>query len=267
MDERKVVVAFFDLDHTLLDGSSGNIYALLMVRNGQMRARSLFWVIWYSILYRLNRLPKREVYMKVLEVMGQYPVLEMIEMMDYGFEKMIMPRLFKGGVEIVKRHKEMGHITVVATAAGEYVAERVRVQLGADGVIATPIPISGDRITGKLDGPTAFMDEKLEMARAYCESVGANLSDCYFYSDSASDLPLLAAVGHPVMVNPHFGLRIAARGKGWPVLKFKEHASFDRVRRPERFLSPEMDYYSSLYEKARAKEKSEEAIWQQDSSI
>lgn len=245
---KKKVIAFFDLDHTLLDGANGNLYARLMVRKGQMPPRGMLWVLWYTILYKLNRLPRREVYRKVLDIMGRYTVLEMIEMMDEGFEQLILPRLYGEGAELVECHKEKGHVTVVATAAGEYVAERVRAQLQADGFIATPIPVEGDHITSEIEGPTAFMEGKLEMAREFAREAGADLEDCYFYSDSASDLPLLQAVGHPVLVNPQLKLRMASRGKGWPILRFREYAVFDEIRRPERLLTPEMDYFCRLYE-------------------
>lgn len=246
------VVAFFDLDHTLLDGANGTIYAKQMVREGKMETRGLLDVLWYSILYKLNRLPRWEVYRKVLDIMGRYTVVEMIGVMDRGFEELIVPRLYRGGVDLVREHREKGHVTVVATAAGEYIAERVRAQLGADDIIATPTPIRGDHMTSDFEGPMAFMEGKLEMAKEYCEGCEASLADCFFYSDSASDLPLLEAVGHPVMVNPQLSLRLATRGRGWPVLRFKEYARFDRVRRPERMLTPEMDRFNRLYEEGLA---------------
>ena len=252
MDSGQNVIAFFDLDHTLLDGSNGSLYARVMVKQGYMKASGLFWVIWYTILYKLNRLPRSEVYRKILDGMGRYPVLTMIELMDRGFEEAIMPRLYQGGVDLIREHKEKGHRTVVATAAGEYIAERVRAQLEADDVIATPIPVKGDHITGELEGPTAFMEGKLEMAEEYAAAHGVDLSDCYFYSDSASDLPLLEAVGHPVMVNPQLKLRLATRGRGWPLLRFKEYAEFDGVRRPERLMTPEMDSFVKTYEASLA---------------
>lgn len=244
----KEVIAFFDLDHTLLDGANGNIYARRMVKDGLMESSGLFWMLWYTMLYKLNRLPRREVYRKVLGIMGRYTVLEMIEMMDRGFEESVMPRLFRDGARLVSMHREKGHRTVIATAAGEYVAERVRAQLGAHDVIATPIPIEDGRISTEIEGPTAFMEGKLEMALSYCGSHGASLSDCYFYSDSASDLPLLEAVGHPVMVNPQLKLSMAARGRPWPVLRFREHAGFESARRPARMMTPDMDRLNRAYE-------------------
>ncbi len=247
MEERKVI-AFFDLDHTLLDGANGNIYALQMARERMMSPAMLVYVVWYSVLYKLNRLPREAVYDKVLDIMGQYTVLEMIEMMDRGFERYIVPRLYREGVEQVEWHRRKGHITVIATAAGEYIAERVRAQLGADDFIATPTPIKGEHMTSEIKVPTSFMEGKLEMAEEYCRRHGAELSDCYFYSDAASDMPLLEAVGNPVMVNPQLRLRLAAARRGWPVLKFKEHARFDEVARPQKPLSPRMERFVRLYE-------------------
>jgi HAD superfamily hydrolase (TIGR01490 family) len=247
-DKTGTVIAFFDLDHTLLDGANGTIYVMQMVREGLMERKVLLLVTWYSILYKLNRLPREAVYKKVLDEMGRYSVLRMIEMMDTGFERFIVPRLYQGGVDIVDDHRGKGHLTVIATAAGEYIAERVRAQLGADDFIATPTPIKGDYMTSEVMGPMAFMEGKLDMARQYCAERGAELSDCWFYSDSASDLPLLEAVGHPVMVNPQLKLRTATRGRRWPVLRFKEYAVFESIVRPVRVLTPEMNDFLSRYE-------------------
>lgn len=246
------VIAFFDLDHTLLDGANGTIYAIQMVREKLMARRVLALVAWYSVLYKLNRLPREAVYRKVLDEMGRYTVPEMIGMMDRGFEKYIIPRMYSGGVEIVRKHHGRGDRTVIATAAGEYIAERVRAQLHADDFIATPTPVKGDRMSSEVMGPMAFKEGKLEMAREYCQARGVDLADCWFYSDSASDLPLLDAVGHPVMVNPQWKLRSATRDRGWPTLEFSGYARFETIERPEKVLTPEMNHFMKAYEAALA---------------
>jgi HAD superfamily hydrolase (TIGR01490 family) len=246
------VIAFFDLDHTLLDGANGNIYALQMIKEKLMANRVLVLMVWYSVLYKLNRLPREAVYKKVLDEMGRYTVLEMISMMDRGFEENIMPKLYAGGVDIGREHRDKGHRTVIATAAGEYIAERVRAQLGADDCIATPTPIKGQHMSSEVMGPMAFMEGKLQMAVEYCAAQGVDLADCWFYSDSASDLPLLQAVGHPVVVNPQLKLRLAVKDRDWPLLEFKEYAKFDRVERPRSVATPEMNHFLEIYEAALA---------------
>lgn len=244
-------VAFFDLDHTVLHGASGTLYGWRMYREGLMSTRGLIMVIWYSILYKLNRLPRDVVYRNVFEIMGRFHILDMIGFMDRNFEIIIAPRLYKEAYEKVLWHKEQGHTTVIATAAGEYVAERVRAQLEVDYVIATPIPVADERVQAYDDGPTAFQEHKLEIAEKFCTDRDIDLKDCYFYSDSESDLPLLEAVGHPIAVNPHRSLKRIAKERNWPIIYFKEYAKFDEILRPERLTTPEMDKYSKIYEELR----------------
>lgn len=241
-------IAFFDLDHTLLDGSNGSIYAKLMVDRDMAENKTLLWITWYTILYKLNMLAPEEVYRKTLILMGRFPILDFIDFLNEGYEQHIMPRLFAGGVEVIKDHRDRGHMTVICTAAGEYIAERVRAQLGADDIIATATFVEDGRVSERMASPAAYGEGKLELARRFVSSRGVDLKDCYFYSDSASDLPLLEAVGHPVLVNPQLRLRMMVRGRGWPVIRFREHASFPEPARPRSLPTPDLDRYLKEYE-------------------
>ncbi|MBN2168531.1 MAG: HAD-IB family hydrolase [Actinobacteria bacterium] len=254
MEERKnKTAAFFDLDHTVLHGASGTLYGWKMFTEGLMSFKGLLLVVWYSILYKTNHLPRQAVYHRVFDIMGRFHILEMIAFMDRNFEQTIAPRLYREAYDIILSHKKRGHLTVIATAAGEYVAERVRAQLEVDYVIATPIPVEDERVSAYEDGPTAFMEQKLEIAERFCSDRNIEMNDCYFYSDSVSDLPLLEAVGHPVAVNPHRSLTRVAKQRGWPIMRFKEYAKFDEIRRPGRMITPEMDKYNRIYEESRSK--------------
>ena len=57
--------------------------------------------------------------------------------------------------------------------------------------------------------------------REVAEQEGINLAASWAYSDSESDLPMLRAVGHPVVVNPDGPLARAAREEGWDVMRFE----------------------------------------------
>ncbi|MDD5447869.1 MAG: HAD-IB family hydrolase [Actinomycetota bacterium] len=212
------VIAFFDLDHTLLDGSSGEMFVRFMVDEGYMPRRSLLRVFYYGLLYKMNRLGKESLYGGFVEWMEGYSLEEIKEITDRCFELCIARRLYKKGPELIARHRRMGHLTVIATATTDYMAKKVMTLVGAEDVIAASLGANGD---SEILAP--FMEGKLRMVRDYCSRHGASLSNCYFYSDSMSDFPLLEAVGHPVMVNPQLKLRCAARGRGWPILRFREH--------------------------------------------
>ena len=65
------------------------------------------------------------------------------------------------------------------------------------------------RYTGEIDF-YAYGENKAAAMRRVAEEGGYDLADCYAYSDSITDLPMLSAVGHPTAVNPDRALRKAA---------------------------------------------------------
>lgn len=226
-------IAFFDLDHTLLNGANGNLVVKYMVKKRLMGIAAIWKALKFTGLYRMNRLPREEVYRWTFQECGKYTIEELVRMLDEAYELYIMPRLLKEGEEHIRDHEGMGHITVIATAAGEYISEKVRVQLGADDKIAAMAPVRNGRLTDELCRPLPFGEGKETLARSYASARGVNLKDCYFYSDSISDLPLLQAVGHPIAVNPQRKLKRVAEAKGWPVLYWKTLAGYSQPSRPE----------------------------------
>ncbi len=65
-----------------------------------------------------------------------------------------------------------------------------------------------------------YRSGKATAIRELAEREGFDLTACYAYSDSESDLPMLETVGHPVAVNPDATLARIARERGWDVLRF-----------------------------------------------
>lgn len=221
-------VAFFDLDHTLLDGANGNLVVKYMVRSRRLGAEAIWKAVKFTVLYRLNRLPREEVYRWTFRECGKYPMVELVRMLDEAYEVYIMPRLFREGERFIADHKDKGHLTVIATAAGEYISEKVRVQLGADDKIAAMAPVRDGRLTDELCRPFPYGEGKETLARTYAAARGVGMEACYFYSDSIADLPLLEAVGHPVAVNPQRKLKRIAVEKGWPLLYWSTPAGYTR---------------------------------------
>jgi HAD superfamily hydrolase (TIGR01490 family) len=226
-------IAFFDLDYTLLDGANGNLVVKYMVKTRRMGVDAIWKAIKFTVLYRLDRLPKEEVYRWTFRECGKYSMDELVFILDESYEQYVMPRLLREGAARVREHKEKGHTTVIATAAGEYMSEKVRVQLEADDKIAAIALVRDGRLTDEVEMPMPFAEGKEILARRFAESRGVSLEDCWFYSDSLTDLPLLRAVGHPVAVNPQRALRRIAEEKGWPVEYWRTPAAFTVPSRAE----------------------------------
>lgn len=231
-------IAFFDLDHTLLKGANGNMVVRYMVRRRLMGPAALLRAARYTLLYRFNRIPYMEVYRWTFRECGKYPLSQLLVLLDRAYELYILPSLYREGKEKIAEHRSWGHLTVIATAAGEYISEKVRAQLGADDRIAATAPVRDGYLTDELEEPLPFGLGKLLRARQYAESRGVSLEECWFYSDSLADLPLLEAVGNPVAVNPSRGLRRLAERRGWPILRWKETLRGEKPAAAERLSFP-----------------------------
>jgi phosphoserine phosphatase len=77
-------------------------------------------------------------------------------------------------------------------------------------------------LTGELDGPFMYGEGKVEAMRRYAADHEIDLAESWAYSDSASDLPMLRAVGKPVAVNPDEELAAVAKHEGWRVMRFEK---------------------------------------------
>lgn len=118
---------------------------------------------------------------------------------------------------LMARHKAAGDTCVVLSASPQELVEAVGHALGADRAVGTRTEVVDGRLTGRLDGPFCHGPGKLERLEA--ELGPLDLAGATAYADSGSDLPLLASCGRPVAVNPDRRLRQAATSAGWPVLR------------------------------------------------
>jgi phosphoserine phosphatase len=134
------------------------------------------------------------------------------------------PLVYAEAADLIEAHQDAGREVVIVSTSGAEVVEPIGEMLGVDRVVATRMVIADGRYTGEMEyyayGPT-----KAAAIRELAAQQGWDLADCWAYSDSHTDLPMLEAVGHPTAVNPDRGLRKAAAERGWPVLAFSRPVS------------------------------------------
>lgn len=118
---------------------------------------------------------------------------------------------------ILEEHREAGRTLVLATASNQPTIQAIADRLGFDHVIATRWAVSDGSYTGELDGPRLFGSSKRDAVVAWAKANDADLRQSWFYSDSRFDTGLLAAVGHPVAVNPDPQLAVVARLRRWTI--------------------------------------------------
>ena len=137
------------------------------------------------------------------------------------FEEVIKPAVFPGAYELIEQSRKLGLRQVVITGALDLSVKPLMEHLGIDEFVTNRLEFVNGLATGRLLPPVMAAATKASWMRIYAEKENLNLSDCYAYSDSMSDLPMLSVVGHPTAVNPDFRLRGTARQHDWPILDLR----------------------------------------------
>ncbi len=214
--------AFFDLDKTLIEGSSGVHFARAAYRAGVIGRRQLAADLWANLRFRLQGSTDEasdEIRRRVLDAIAGTPVKELLRL---GPEILagVLPRIYPDVLRAAYDHQDAGRPVFIVTAASQEMAELMAHVLVLDGGIGTRSEIRDGVYTGRPDGPFTYGHGKAEAIREVAAERGIDLSESYAYSDSASDLPMLTAVGHPVAVNPDPALERIAREGGWRIMRF-----------------------------------------------
>lgn len=140
-------------------------------------------------------------------------------------EKVLIPSLFPFARGLVEKSLAAGHEVVFVSGALECVVRHLARHLGATTVIANRLELKAGIATGKLLRPVVAGPEKARIVRDHARSRGYELDDCFAFSDSYSDVPMLSVVGHPAAVNPDKRLALLAKAYSWPSFDLTQSAS------------------------------------------
>lgn len=216
--------AFFDLDRTLMAGSSGFHWARAARRAGLISRRRLLADGYENLKFRLKGSTDAgtdKVRERVGEMIRGRRVAELQRMAPQVLAG-VLPRLYPQMLEVAYEHQDAGRRVFICTAASQEMADLLAHVLGFDGGIGSKSEIVDGRYTGRPGGPFTYRDGKAQAIQELAASDGIDLAASWAYSDSESDLPMLRAVGHPVAVNPDAVLLRVAREEGWEIMRFDQ---------------------------------------------
>ncbi|HWB68359.1 MAG TPA: HAD-IB family hydrolase [Solirubrobacterales bacterium] len=216
--------AFFDLDKTLMAGSSGMPFARVAAQHGIVSRRQLArWGVEH-LRYRLwGATDERttDVLRGVRDLLAGVSARD-LERMNPEVMAAVLPRVYPQMLDEVYSHQDAGRATFIVSAAGHGVVEPLATVLGMDGGIGTRYEVDAEgAFTGRFDGPFVYGPGKVEAMQAFAAEHDIDLGQSYAYSDSLSDLPMLEAVGHPVVVNPDPALTAIAKREDWQMMRFE----------------------------------------------
>ncbi len=215
------VAAFFDMDNTLLSAASGRLYLKWLRQTGQLPLHRWAYVALQTALYIIGAVDFPRLMSRLMIYAARSSESEAWRMSEAWFESTLQQAIAPGGRQQIDWHQRQGHHVAIVSAATPYAVKPVSEALGlGDAFLATELEVIDGCFTGRVREPACFGAGKVIRTQAYASARQIDLKLSYFYSDSASDLPLLEAVGHPIAVNPSRKLAHVAGRRGWPVLRF-----------------------------------------------
>jgi HAD superfamily hydrolase (TIGR01490 family) len=217
--------AFFDLDKTLLPGSSLFPLARELYRRRIFTMRDILRLGVDQLTFRIagsegegrvNRARDAS-----LQAVTDRPRSEIVELGRSVAREELLPRLYPQAVELLSRHKRAGREVYICSSSPEDYLVLLARELDIDGVVGSRAEVVDGRYTGRLDGLLCHDVEKARRVSELAAARDIDLSRSFAYTDSIEDLAMLELVGNPVAMNPDRSLAAEARRRGWQVLDYR----------------------------------------------
>lgn len=231
------IAAFFDLDKTVIARSSTYVFSKPFFAQGLINRRAVLESSYAHFMFLLSGADHDQMERmraNLTNMVAGWDVAQIQSIVAETLHELVDPLIYAEAVDLIADHRIRGHDVVIVSASGEEVVAPIAEALGATHTAATRMEVVDGKYTGTVDF-YCYGEGKVTAIEKLSATEGYDLSRCYAYSDSITDLPMLSAVGHPTAVNPDRNLRREATARGWPVLTFSNPVSlWSRFRAPSR---------------------------------
>ncbi|HEY6299016.1 MAG TPA: HAD-IB family hydrolase [Candidatus Binatus sp.] len=219
--------AFYDLDGTLVDLNLVHAAIFTLANVGEWSGRVSYLLGFAARIPRLYVAEQRDRRLLNTALFEAFKGVSRDRLLSLGeeyCERILIGHLFPRAVELIEANREAGIEPVLVTGSPDFIVAPLARHLGVVDFAANRFVFSRGRATGRLAEPVMAGDEKAVWCAEYAAAHDIDLADCWGYADSHYDTSFLAALGHPVAVNPDRRLRAAALSRQWPVLHFEKAA-------------------------------------------
>ena len=228
--------AFYDVDGTLIKINIVHAFAYYAARHPGLidsAKRSVKTALSIPVFWAADKLSRKwfnEIFYRSYDGASED---RLVVLADELFEDVIKPNIYPRAKALIEDSKRAGVRQVLVSGALDFTMRPLANYLGVDDLIANKLEFVDHYATGKLMKPFVAGATKADIMRAYAKQHAIDLGESWAYTDSFSDYPMLAVVGHPTACNPDFRLRSLARSYDWPVLDLDEEPTHAVARRPQ----------------------------------
>ena len=211
-------IAFYDLDHTILDGNSATHLVQEARSRKVMSEKQYRHAIWLSILYKLRIGEPIGMINRMLSWLHGLEEESIMQLSREIFDQIIKATIRSEILETIREHRANNAAVVLLSSATTPICQPASQYLNMDDVICTRLESKRGILTGRTIGKLVYGPEKRVRMLEFCREKGFDPKDAWYYGDSFTDRFVMEAVGHPVAVYPDSRLLKIARRRGWPIL-------------------------------------------------
>jgi HAD superfamily hydrolase (TIGR01490 family) len=212
-----VEMAFFDMDHTVLDTDCDLSWKYFLVDKGLAPSFHRAEADRFLELYHQGRTPVNEFVKFQLSEFVNHSTEEIRMLADQHFQERVLEYIYPQAQQEINSFNQQGISTIMLTGTNRIIAEPIAKSLGISILLATEPEIKNGLFTGNIAGLFLMREGKLKAASDLCLSKHINLDNVTFYADSITDVTLLEKVGYPVVINPRENLRAIAEANQWRI--------------------------------------------------
>ncbi|HET6153829.1 MAG TPA: HAD family hydrolase [Marmoricola sp.] len=215
--------AFFDLDKTIIARSSTFAFSREFQAGGLISRGAVLRSAYAQFVYLVggadhDQMEKMRQFMS--QLCAGWDVQTVSDIVADTLHNIVDPLVYDEAVGLIEEHHAAGRDVIIVSTSGAEMVEPIGAMLGADHVVATRMEVADGKYTGKIRF-YAYAENKAKAITDLARKRGYDLSECYGYSDSVTDVHMLEIVGHPFAVNPDKDLRKIAKERDWPILVFE----------------------------------------------
>jgi HAD superfamily hydrolase (TIGR01490 family) len=220
-----VPASYFDVDGTLVSSNlvHPTLYYLMNqgtpVQTLKKLGRALLRAPAMAIAELADRRTFNELLFSSYEGMSED---RLVLLADEAFDSVIRPSLYPSALSLIEKSRAAGHEIVLVSGALDFILSLLADHVGGATTISNRLEMKDGIATGKLLKPVIAGPEKATQIRRHAREKGHDLDECFAFSDSYSDVPMLSVVGHPAAVNPDRRLQLLAKAYSWPTFNLSE---------------------------------------------
>ena len=215
--------AFFDLDKTIVARSSPLALGRSFYREGLISRSFMLKSLYAQMMFQLmgaseDKMDRMRT--EAAKLTAGWDPERVREVVNQVIDEVITPLIYAEALELMAEHRAAGRVICIVSSSPEEIVEPFARMLDIDHWIATRPQVVDGKYTGELDF-YAYGPHKADAIKELAENHGLSLEGSFAYTDSITDLPMLEAVGRPVVINPDKELRRLAEDRGWDVQTFR----------------------------------------------